>query len=212
MCNRIAFLVASCLLVSTVFPASAALPADEGLAALWNFDAGKGSIASDTSGRNHHARINMGRQLGVASEFLYRFIASYKDAWALTLPHDMPVRPIYCVEDIELASRVWRVMDEFGRKQAEWVPYWQDSDLVTVEPAGCLISLYRHPRNGVLVVVSNLQAKRAEVKLQLNCARLGLPTGVNARDAMSGKPVDIKDGLIALTQPSLGWKLIWVRR
>ena len=34
------------------------------------------------------------------------------------------------LEDLDLASRIWRLMDDFGRGQAEWLPYWSNAEYV----------------------------------------------------------------------------------
>lgn len=154
----------------------------------------------------------MGRQWGVPAEFLcYGQPMTYREAWAICLLHDVPVRPIRFEPDLHLASCIWRLMDEFGRKEAEWLPYWRNAEYVSVSPAGAYASLYRHPRNGVLVVVSNLGANRALVRLRLDLKRLGLLMPLAAQDVLAKRTVLVRQGAISCSLPRLGWKILHVR-
>jgi hypothetical protein len=127
------------------------------------------------------------------------------------LLHDVPVRG-YELAQIELCSKLWRVFDAFGRKEAEWLPYWRNGEYVGVAPEGAYASLYRHPKNGVLVVVSNLNRQETMVTVRLNWKRLGLPENLKAVDALTGEIQAMEKGQIVIPLKSLGWKLIWVRR
>ncbi|MBI2301394.1 MAG: hypothetical protein HYU66_21015, partial [Armatimonadetes bacterium] len=115
----------------------------------------------------------MGRQWGIAQEFLdYILPYPYRTEWGLTLLHDVPVRPYMKEEQLVLASSLWRLMDEFGRKQAEWLPYWSNGAYVRAEPAGVYVSLYRHPRHGVLAVIDNYSSRPATATVTLQTASL----------------------------------------
>jgi hypothetical protein len=83
---------------------------------------------------------------------------------------------------------------------------------VGVAPEGAYASLYRHPKNGVLVVVSNLSHQETTVTVRLNWKRLGLPENLKAVDALTGEIQAMEKGQMVIPLKSLGWKLIWVRR
>jgi len=153
----------------------------------------------------------MGRQWGVPAEFLLAGAAyTYAQAWAFTLLHDVPVRA-NTVEDLALLARIWRVMDRFGRSQAQWLPYWRNADLVRIRPEGSRASLYRHPRHGVLAVLAHLGKRPATVRWRLDLAALGLDQGsARAQDALTGEPIALRGGAGASALPPLGWKLVWV--
>ena len=154
----------------------------------------------------------MGRQWGVPAEFLLAGAAyTYEQAWAFTLLHDVPVRPHYPDDQLDLAASIWRVMDTFGRKKAKWHPYWNNGNVVRVSPDNAHASLYRHPRNGVLAVVSNMDGEERTVTVELDLARLGLTSDAGAVDALDGEGIPMSDGAMELTLPTLGWKLIRVR-
>ncbi len=154
----------------------------------------------------------MGRQWGVPSEFLcYGKPFSYEETCALMLLHDVPVRA-QAAAHLELLSAIRKAMDDFGRKEAEWLPYWRNADYVRVSPEGAYASLYRHSRNGVLAVVSNLGRQERTVTLHPNLPKLGFPpTTLVAHDALSQAPLQMDNGQLAVKLPSFGWKLIWIR-
>ena len=153
----------------------------------------------------------MGRNWGVSAEFLHYQLGGYKEAYALSLLHDVLVRAAGLNADFDLESSLWKVMDDFGRKEARWHPYWKNEEYLKVSPADCYASFYHHPQNGVLLVVSNLGRKEANIRLDLNLDRLTLPKPLSARDALSGSGVAVKDGAITLMLPSVGWRVIWVK-
>jgi hypothetical protein len=155
----------------------------------------------------------MGRNWGVPQEFLeYSLPGDFRQKWGLTLLHDVPSRPYGTAEQLPYASAIWRLMDRFGRKQATWHPYWANADLVTVEPAEVYVSLYKHPQNGVLLVVDNLGRQEAAVRLKLNTQKLGLTAQATAEDGISGEKLPLQGGALQFTLPSTGWRAVWVRQ
>ncbi|MHB0874764.1 MAG: glycoside hydrolase domain-containing protein [Anaerolineae bacterium] len=153
----------------------------------------------------------MGHQWGVPGEYLcYERPFTYVQSLAVTLPHDVPVRPIGPGPNLDVAGKLWRVFDAFGRKQAEWLPYWRNGEYVQVGTEGALASLYRHADNGVLAVIANLGRKPAVVEATFDLAALGL-AGAGATDAISGESLALSEGKLALSLPVLGWQLVWLR-
>ena len=151
----------------------------------------------------------MGHQWGVPAEFLhYTLGLSLRQALAISLPHDVPTRPV-TVPDLEELAGLWRAFDRFGRKQAEWVPYWRVGNLVRTEPEGIVVSLYRHPTNGVLAVVSNLSGARREARVRFDCAALGIESGM-AIDALTGEQIPLRDGVATFDLEHLDWRLLWI--
>ena len=176
----------------------------------------KGSFALDRLPLDLFRAEFMGRPWGVPAEFLAYCLGkstgcTWTQAHAITLLHDVAVRPHGSLVFTEEASALWKVMAKFGHQEAEWLPYWKNSEYVKVSPEGAYVSLYRHPRNGVLAVVSNLGKQEALVNVQLDPARLGLRAPLSARDALSEAKLPIANAAIELSLPSLGWKVIWIR-
>ncbi|MEM2936012.1 MAG: DUF6067 family protein [Candidatus Bathyarchaeia archaeon] len=152
----------------------------------------------------------MGHQWGVPAEFLcYDKPFTYREAYAFTLLHDVLVRGAGLSPSLELESALWRLSDEIGRKECEWLPYWRNSDYVRVNPEGSYVSLYKHPKNGVLAVISNLSREEAELEVDFNLDRLGLTEkNISVEDGLTGEPLAMEAGRIKFTLPSLGWKMI----
>lgn len=155
----------------------------------------------------------MGRQWGVPAEFLLAGAAyTYEQAWAFTLLHDVPVRPQHPGRDLNLMSRIWKVMDAFDRREAEWLPYWRNEEHVRCAPKGAYVSLYRHPKNGVLAVVSNLGEAEADVRVALDARRLGLKaSSLRVVDALRNRSILTPVESIRLRLKPLAWRLLWVR-
>jgi hypothetical protein len=163
----------------------------------------------------------MGHPWGVASEFLSYYIPlSYREVLALTLPHDVLIRPngmgfrtasdvdVEAESDLDVAAQLWKLGETFGRKESEWLPYWSNSDVVKVTTDGAIASLYRHDKNGVLAVVSNLTKESQRVGCEFYLGELKLPATCQARDALTNEPIAIESGRVSLELPSLGWKLL----
>ncbi len=152
----------------------------------------------------------MGHQWGVPAELLcYEQPFTFRQACAVSLLHDVPVRANGLGPSLRQNSKLWRLMDRFGRKQARWLPYWRNSAYVSVEPDDVFCSIYIHPRNGVLFVVSNLSRASAHVRLRLNLQALGLSDETTVKHALSGKDLSQVEGNIAFDLPSLDWRILW---
>ena len=148
----------------------------------------------------------MGQQWGVPAEFLcYNRPYTYKESLAFTLLHDVLVR------NAAETRKLWRVMDKFGRTQARWLPYWENSQYVQTHVPHVKASLYSRGKDGVMMVVSNLGSAEADVRLTLALDRLGLAgAALVAEDALSRKPVTIDRGGIGIRLKPMEWRLIHV--
>ncbi len=158
----------------------------------------------------------MGRQWGVPAEFLcYEEPYTYEEALSFTLLHDVLVRGTEEGDGqgrsrIELESALWHVMDEFGRKQAQWLPYWSNQDVVQVVPETSKASIYNRGALGAMLIVSNLGRKQAEVTVTLNRAGLGLPARSTARDALSGEKLPWDGAALRTRLPAFGFRVVRV--
>ncbi len=149
----------------------------------------------------------MGRNHGVPCEFLAyenkKKGWSYDDALALTLLHDVMVRPCGFV-DIPRIAPIWKALDDFGFAEAEWTPYWENP--VAVAPESVKASMYR--KGGLhLLVVSNLSPD-SEVE-----AEVSLPEGARrAFDAMTGRELPVSGGKAKVRLPSFRMALVRTAR
>jgi hypothetical protein len=149
----------------------------------------------------------MGRQWGVPSEFLcYERPYTTHEALSFTLLHDVLVRGSGA--GLEEEASLWRAMADFGRREAAFLPYWNNAAIATVSPAGCYASLYSRPGRGALCVISNLGASAAEVSLQVDLPRLNLSASVQAVDALTGQAVAYSGGAVRLRLEPFDYRLV----
>ena len=149
----------------------------------------------------------MGRQWGVPAEMLqYRLPGTEHQKKGLFLLHDVNDEA-----DYETNRKLFELFDEFGRADATWLPYWSNGDFVTVEPAQAKASLYRHPTNGVLVMVTNTGREAARVSVQLNLDALENLADAGAVDTMTGETVPLTRGRFSEMLDPVDWRLIWVK-
>jgi len=147
----------------------------------------------------------MGHNWGVPAELLcYGRPYTYPEALAIALVHDVLVRP----NDIESAASIWKAAAHFGRKQAKWLPYWENREWVQTAPDAVKCSLYSKDGQGVLAVVSNLSSKSVKAEVRLRLDRLGLPRRLRVTDALQGTTIPCIDGRIATTLEPLEFRII----
>ena len=161
----------------------------------------------------------MGRNFGVPCEFLaYERPPNWllDHALALSMLHDVRVRPHGSGVFLDRMAAIWDVMTRFGTAQAQWHPYWKNAEVVQVQPEAVKASLYAHPAQGkqagrVLMVVSNLSnTEAATAEVQLDAGRLGLGAAAKARDALSGEAVELKAGRLSVALKPMHMRMIWV--
>ena len=152
----------------------------------------------------------VGRQWGVATEFLLAGAAyTYEEVCGLALLHDVPVKPM-TLEQLELMSAIWQVMDGFDRKAARWQAYWEEGTGMTAGPRGVHTSYYHHSENGLLVVLASLCTEEVEAVLKADLRRFGM-ADAQARDALTGHLLPLSKGKLSIRLPRFGWKLIRVQ-
>jgi hypothetical protein len=151
----------------------------------------------------------MGYNWGVPADLLYYKLKNYRQSVALAILHDVPVRPEKPA-DLDAISTLWKVRDEFGVKQARWLPYWSNPDVVKAETKDCYVSLFAHPQGRVLAIVSNLSKEKTDVRLSLNLDKLDLPANVSAKDAVSKAALKIQNGDITINIPAQDYRIVWI--
>jgi hypothetical protein len=151
----------------------------------------------------------MGYNWGVPADLLYYKLKNYRQSVALAILHDVPVRPEKPA-DLDAISTLWKVRDEFGVKQARWLPYWSNPDVVKAETKDCYVSLFAHPQGRVLAIVSNLSKEKTDVRLSLNLDKLDLPANVSAKDAVSRAALTIENGDITLNLAAQDYCIVWI--
>ena len=154
----------------------------------------------------------MGHQWGVSAEFLsYGKPHTQKEAWGIALLHDIPGRPGTVNNELSLASRIWKVMDGFDRKNAQWEPYWCNSEFVKESSGSLLISIYFHSENGMLAIISNLcnEDVEAEIEFVKNDYSKALEWS-KVKNALTNQQLSSDAGLLSISLGSYGWVLLGV--
>lgn len=160
----------------------------------------------------------LGYQIGTPVEVLsYRLLGQdvpNRKIAAISLLHDVPVRVrVQDTEWFHIMSKLWKLRDEFGAKQAEKLFYWNNQGYVTVENDGCYSTLLKHPTNGTLAIISNLRHDTADVHVRFNLESLGLQSGsVTATNVLTDEttPLDA-DGLFTADLGSHEWVYLWLK-
>jgi len=152
----------------------------------------------------------MGRQWGPPSELLcYEIPYTTHEAFSFSLLHDILVRGYG--PGLYEESQLWNAMDKFGRKQAQFKPYWNNSDLVKVIDNKCYSTLYVRPGKGVMCLVSNQSKYARNVKVKLMLKKMNLPITATATNAKTGDKVPIKNGEFTVPLSPLDYALVWVK-
>ena len=141
------------------------------------------------------------------SEFLcYDQPYTYAQALAFALPHDVLVRP----NDIELLAKIWLAADKFGRREATFLPYWSNGDVVRTNDNSVKCSIYSRGALGAMLVVSVLGERDQDVWLKLNLKNLGLPSTLVADDMIDGGQVPVKGGYLSFPLSAMQFRILHV--
>jgi hypothetical protein len=153
----------------------------------------------------------MGHNWGVPAELLHYRSGPFKrsESMAMALLHDVPVRP-GSMADLDRLARLWRAFDELGRKEAKWLPYWENAKYVRCSPQGVKASLYNRPGKGLLAVVANSGPKQCRAEVAFDLGSLKQPGKLIARDVLTGSEVAIHNGRLEVPLESLGFVVVRV--
>lgn len=157
----------------------------------------------------------MGHQWGMPSEFLcYGKPHTRKEAWSIALLHDIPVRPgnmDTAGNELYLTSKVWKIMDTFDRKNAQWHPYWANAAYANGSNRSTFTSLYFHSENGMLAVITNMSGQTIETDISF--AKNGFLKTLDwseAKDALTEKRLNVKNNRLSALLKKYGWILLRV--
>jgi len=121
--------------------------------------------------------------------------------------------------ETDVPSKLWAFIDRFHIEKATMLGWWRrDGNGISIDRPETAVTVFRHPRNGILLVIGTWHPPLAawmemtfDVSLSLDRRRLGLPKGpLTATDILSGESVDVERP-IPIPDMKMG-RLIWVRR
>jgi len=155
----------------------------------------------------------MGKNFGIPCEFLVYEKPpdwTFERALAFTLLHDVLVRPLN-LEELELMSKIWKAMTDFGVSTAEWYPYWENERFLKLEPDYIKASFYQK-KDKLLLVVSNLSDKQeVEGKVILDTTALKISGNLRlCYDAITGENIPIKDSGVQISLQPMTARLIQI--
>jgi hypothetical protein len=78
------------------------------------------------------------------------------------------------VETVRQFSPIWKAFAGYDVAEAQWVPYWQAEPLVRSADPAHRASFYRHPQQGLLLLVGNTSRNPGAADLTLDLKGLGL--------------------------------------
>ena len=154
----------------------------------------------------------MGHNWGVPAELLWYPGGPFRrvEAMSLGLLHDVPVRP-GSGTDIEVAGRLWKTFDAFGRHEAAWLPYWKNAGFVRASSSEVKVSLYNRPGRGLIAVVVNAGDKPRAAEVTFDLAALGQGRGVIAQDVLGETPLSLTEGRLRLPIGPLEYRVVWLK-
>lgn len=151
-----------------------------------------------------------GRNWGVPSDLLYYVVGNVRAATGWALLHDVPTR-VENLKDLELSSKLWRLREQFGCEQAEFLPYYRNQQEVATNAERLLVSLYRHQGHGVLVVAANLESEPVEALVKLELARLDLAPTATVLDGLTLQPAPETLPTLTVKLAAGEWRVWWLR-
>ena len=130
---------------------------------------------------------------------------------SFTLLHDVLVRGSLG-GSLELESKLWHAMDDFGREQAKFIPYWEAAGCFRTNADAVKASGYSRGAKGVMLVVSNLGKDAADARVQLDRKALGLPADarLTATDVVEDTEVPLDGDALSFPLESLDFKVVRV--
>ncbi|HIE52536.1 MAG TPA: LamG domain-containing protein [Armatimonadetes bacterium] len=162
----------------------------------------------------------MGHNLGVRPFFLPELHTPEQrekltpQVVGLALLHDFNLWPIFC--DREHVNRVYRLLDEFGFAEAQFLPYWRNADLIAgqSEAVKCTVYLVKGPeplsRRRALLCLVNLTRQPQVTRLRIDWAQLGFRTPPHLRDAFTGQVIASAGGQLQVEIEPLNYRLLVV--
>ncbi len=103
-------------------------------------------------------------------------------------------------------------LDDFGMADATFLPYWSNAEVVNPEGEQVIASAWRHPANGVLVIVSNLSGEERSLTVTLDLGALGLPATPIATQLLDEGDAEMAGQSLTVTVPARDFRLIRLSR
>lgn len=153
-----------------------------------------------------------GNAWGIQTDLLTFNLCPFGTALGYSLLHDIPARPIGTILRVpDTFSRTANVLQEFGRLESQFLPYWKNGEYVSSSSPDVYISLYKHPSNGVLAVVMNLSPSTRSSTITCNTAKLDLADNITVRNAYYDNSVPATNNSFSVNMAKFAWDIYHIR-
>jgi len=157
----------------------------------------------------------MGRQWGIMPFFLPEFSAENaakveptRGMMGLLMIHDVNVWPIWC--NGKVIDEAFKALDDFGWVDATFIPYFDPKPPAATDLKDVYASAYKRSDGSGLLVVANLGHEERQGAVKVDLARLGLRTA-QAISWPDKAPLAITSGIVTLSVPGLGYRMVVVK-
>ncbi|MEA3401956.1 MAG: DUF6067 family protein [Armatimonadota bacterium] len=96
---------------------------------------------------------------------------------------------------------LWRAYDDFGYRQAEWIPWYEAEErgLALPDDDQVKTSLYLHEGREAMLIVGNLRHEVVETQVRLDAAAMGLGgEELQAWNALTGRDLPTAEGAVSV--------------
>lgn len=174
----------------------------------WNGEQlSEAAVPSDSLPLDRFRTEFLGTNWGVPGDLLFYKLGDFRKALAISLPHDVLVRSWQ--GDLLASQALWKLADDFGRREAQFTPYYRRASGLAGLPKDCIASVYRHPRHGALAIVSNPGRQETRMRLKPDWKSLGIARPGPIVDGLTRARIPLIDGSLEVTLPAAGWQYLW---
>lgn len=113
------------------------------------------------------------------------------------------------------AVNLWTIYDQFGYREAKWIPYFEAEQRGLAQPAaeGVRCSLYLHEGERVMLVVGNTRHEVVETQVAVDLAQMGIAgAGVRACNALSEREIPLEGGKLQVRLRPTSFVLVRIDR
>ena len=102
------------------------------------------------------------------------------------------------------------ILDEFGIRNAEFLPYWNNEAVISGQDDNIKCSAYRKTGGGSLICVTNLTRSIQTPTLTVDWDQLKSGGTLEVEDIITHTPVTVSGDEITITVQALDYRLLWV--
>ena len=128
----------------------------------------------------------------------------------LGLLHDFEFWPMGNGMNPEACKLFYKVLEDFGYRDAEFIGYWKSGDLIGGQSEAIKASIYRKPRGGAFICIYNVTRRPQTPTLTVVWKRLKGPGELKVVDAFSRELLRVDGHAITIPVPPLNYRLLWV--